>query len=74
MTILRDALAEALHPGVPCYECRSSADRLLSDPVFRAALVEAVAEAMYRDCPCDRPTDHRDDALQVVARMRGGRP
>lgn len=62
-TSLRDALAAALA------EC---ADAILSDPAFRAALTEAVAEALAtRDftllhrCPdCDRA-----EAAAIVARM-----
>lgn len=81
--MLRDALAAALQrlteesPGMLAdIDMRNEPSRtpwvarlILSDPAFREALVEAVADGMYRECPCNRPSDHKDDADLVVERM-----
>jgi hypothetical protein len=46
---LRDALATAIYAGVPGANPKVSqarADAILSDPAFRAALTESIAEAL----------------------------
>lgn len=76
---LRDALAAALRdtgPDSPYLDGgehdRQWADAILSDPAFRAALTEAVAEAVYReedDAWCRGVESHREWAAAIVDRM-----
>ena len=87
---LRDALAAALHrvrgccPDNPTYSCvhEHQADAILSDPTFRAALTEAIADELHESAHknhnlgegparaiCQSVRSHNRRAAAIVARM-----
>jgi hypothetical protein len=85
--MLRDALATALHTSDPSMEylwspalregCdhREQADHILSDPAFRLALTESIAEALVPEWKHNPGcTDCRYEAAAIVARMLGVTP
>jgi hypothetical protein len=76
-TALRTVRAKEYDPTKTWHE--TFGDAILSDPAFRAALVESIAEALHESSrvgagPCRLPDGHHDRAAAIVARMLDPRP